>query len=186
MLTFIKQYLLHPRSVGAVAPSGQALAEQMMSPIDFSKAKTIVEYGPGTGAFTRELCARRRTETRLILIERNETFFRGLLEAFRSEGNLTLIHGSAEDAAAYLQRLGISEADYVVSGLPFASLPEELTRRVFRATQRILGEQGSFITFQYTLVKERYFRRFFDLEQKLYVRKNLPPAYVFVCKHKFR
>ncbi len=53
MFKFLRQYVMHPRSVGAIAPSGKNLALKMMEPIDFNNAKVIVEYGPGTGSFTK-------------------------------------------------------------------------------------------------------------------------------------
>jgi phospholipid N-methyltransferase len=47
-LSFIIQYILNPRTVGAVFPSSQKLAEKMISNIDFTKAQYIVEYGKRT------------------------------------------------------------------------------------------------------------------------------------------
>ena len=71
MFEFLKQYLKNPRSVGAIAPSSRMLAENMMKPVDFDRAACIVEYGPGTGVFTEELIRRKRPETALYIIERN-------------------------------------------------------------------------------------------------------------------
>jgi phospholipid N-methyltransferase len=42
MFRFIKEFVKHPRKVGAIAPS--------------AKATCIVEYGPGLGSFTRTTC----------------------------------------------------------------------------------------------------------------------------------
>ena len=55
---FFRQFLRSPRSIGAVLPSSPALARVMLAPIDFSTAQAIVEFGPGTGALTREIAAR--------------------------------------------------------------------------------------------------------------------------------
>ena len=183
MLNFLAQYLRHPRSVGAVAPSGRGLTRKMMEPIRFDRARTIVEYGPGTGSFTAELCRRIRPGTRLVLIEQNDAFYRTILERFGSADGVTVIHGSAAEADRYLADLGITTVDYVVSGLPFASLPKQVSLQIFRATQRILGPRGRFITFQYTLFKQRFFKQHFYLEEKLFERWNLPPAFVFVCRN---
>lgn len=51
---FLLEYIKNPRYIGAVAPSGKQLASKMISEIDFEKAKCIIEYGPGTGAFTEK------------------------------------------------------------------------------------------------------------------------------------
>ena len=47
----------------------------MLSNIDFEKAKCIVEYGPGGGAFTEKILARAKSDTVIILIEINNVFF---------------------------------------------------------------------------------------------------------------
>ena len=184
MANFLMEYLRRPRSVGAVAPSGRVLSEKMMEPIDFDAARLIVEFGPGTGAFTEQLCRRKRPETVLVLIEQNRSFYEAVRKRFRGEPNVVFVRGGAERADLILARLGLGPADYVVSGLPFASLPARVSLRIFAAVGRILAPEGRFITFQYTLAKERFFRRHFTLEQKLFALKTLPPAYVFVCRRR--
>ena len=51
---FFLEYLRHPSTIGAVAPSSRWLARKMIEAIRFNRCKCIVEYGPGTGAFTNE------------------------------------------------------------------------------------------------------------------------------------
>ena len=119
----LAEFLKHPRRIGAIAPSGKHLSEKMMTPIDFASAKVIVEYGPGTGSFTRELAARKKPDTALILIEQNETFCDQLRASFDNLPNLFIMHGSAMDVGQYLEACGYHSADYIVSGLPFTSLP---------------------------------------------------------------
>lgn len=183
-MNFLIEFIKHPRKIGAVAPSGKALAEKMMQPIDFDSAKVIVEYGPGTGAFTAELIARRKKDTVLILVEQNENFCRELLRKFAGEPNFHIVYGKAERTRKYLEKYGFSEADYIVSGLPFTSLPAEISDLILRATSTAIGENGSFITFQYSLVKKKFFEKYFDISYFLKEIKNLPPAYVFVMKNR--
>jgi len=66
---FLRQFITSPRSVGAILPSSAALAEAMVAPIDFAKGPTIVEFGPGTGAFTRTIAQRLRPPGRYLGIE---------------------------------------------------------------------------------------------------------------------
>lgn len=181
---FLLEYLKHPIKVGAVAPSGKALARKMMEPVDFAAAKVIVEYGPGTGSFTRELIARKRSDTKLILIEQNDVFFKEMYESFHGKDNIFVHHGSAEDADSLLNDLGIEGADFVVSGLPFASLPKEVSLRIFEATKKLIGRDGAFITFQYFRVNEGFFLEHFEISDRLRENLNLPPAYVYVLKNK--
>ena len=46
----------------------------MVETICFNNAQCIVELGPGTGSFTKEIMKRKEQSTKLILIESNEIF----------------------------------------------------------------------------------------------------------------
>ena len=188
MSSFFKQYILHPRSVGAIAPSSRNLAVHMMDPIDFNRAECIVEYGPGTGSFTEEIIRRKKPDTLFLMIEKNREFARELKARYQGDSfaaqNIHVIYGGAENASRYLAGLGRKHADYVISGLPFTSLPKDLSTQVFLETQKILGDRGAFITFQYTLVKLPFFLEYFNLQACPHILKNLPPAYVMVLQNK--
>ncbi len=54
----------------------------MVDVIDFNKAKCIVELGPGTGVFTKEIMKRKKKETIFLLIEINEVFCKELKRKF--------------------------------------------------------------------------------------------------------
>ncbi|MGE6599681.1 class I SAM-dependent methyltransferase [Bacillus proteolyticus] len=180
-LSFLFQYIAHPRNIGAVIPSSKFLADKMLESIDFKKAKYIVEYGPGTGVFTKKLLEKRNVNTTLLLVENNKEFDLLLKEKFKKEKNLYIVCGSAENIDEYLKGHCIPYADYIVSGLPFSSLPQNVSNKILLTTTKILKEDGKFITFQYTKFKKNFINRFFakiDVKREL---KNLPPAYVFSC-----
>jgi phosphatidylethanolamine/phosphatidyl-N-methylethanolamine N-methyltransferase len=84
-LAFMYQYFHQPRTVGALLPSSTHLAKKMVKGIDFEHADCIVEYGPGTGVFTRELIRRRSARTTLLLIEYNRHFYEKVKEQVRDE-----------------------------------------------------------------------------------------------------
>ena len=179
----LAEFLKHPRKIGAIAPSGKHLAAKMMTPIDFASAKAILEYGPGTGSFTKELAARRNPDTTLILIEQNEAFCEQLRASFGNLPNLFIVHGSAKNVGQYLEACSVRSADYIVSGLPFASLPAAVSDNILTATKPALGQEGKLITFQYSLVKKKFFEQYFQITDCRKVIKNLPPAYVLVMKN---
>ncbi|MDE6785283.1 MAG: SAM-dependent methyltransferase [Ruminococcus sp.] len=182
-MSFLIEYIKHPRTIGAVAPSGNNLAEKMIEPIDFKSAEVIVEYGPGTGSFTKELMIHRKPETILILIEQNKNFCRELKKTFCNQTNIHIINGSAENVNLYLKKYGFEHADYIVSGLPFTSLPQETSENILKATKKAIGSKGRFITFQYSLVKRKFFERYFHISGLLHEVMNLPPAYVLVMRN---
>jgi phospholipid N-methyltransferase len=180
---FLMEYLKSPRTVGAVAPSSKRLAEKMADDIDYNNAKCIVEYGPGTGVFTERLMRKIRKHTLLILIEYNEEFCKKLEERYSDYDNVVVINDSAENIDKHLKKYSIKEVDYVVSGLPFASLPKSMSNKILNKTKIILKKNGLFITFQYTLLKKGYIGSYFRDITLERVVLNLPPAYVLKCQN---
>ena len=73
-LSFIYQFFINPRSVGAIWPSSKFLANKMVQGINFQDAKNIVEFGPGTGAFTEKILERTSSNKTIVLIESNRGF----------------------------------------------------------------------------------------------------------------
>ncbi|RNF40907.1 class I SAM-dependent methyltransferase [Planococcus salinus] len=180
-LQFFTQYMKHPRSVGAILPSSRQLAEQMVASIRFESTDCIVEYGPGTGVFTEQLIQKKRNSTKLLLFENNRGFYELLQQKYGDMDNVHIIFDSAERVAHYLNKYGVEQVDYIVSGLPFASLPKEVSERILRETKKVLGQDGVFITFQYTRFKQKYLHSFFTSIQVDKVLRNAPPAFVFKC-----
>ena len=118
----------------------------MLAPVDFTAARTIVEFGPGTGAFTREIAARLGPGCRYLGIELNPAFVRSLAVAYP---RLTFVHGSVADLARILAIQGIGSIDAIVCGLPWATLPVSLQEQVFAAIDAALAPGGVFVTFGY-------------------------------------
>jgi len=181
-LSFIKQYITKPRTVGAVLPSSKYLAAKMTQPIDFSGAKCIVEYGAGTGVFTHTILKQRQPGTVVIIFENNADFYTQLCEKFANEKNLHIINDSAAQVGEYLQKHNLCCADYIISGLPFASLPQAVSTKIMKQTKKHLKQGGSFITFQYTLLKKDFIGQFFQDISVTRELRNVPPAYVFCCR----
>ncbi|KXY39379.1 class I SAM-dependent methyltransferase [Bacillus mycoides] len=180
-LSFLSQCITNPRNVGAVLPSSKFLAEKMMENINFENAKYIIEYGPGTGVFTEKLLEKRNSNTTLMLVENNREFYLMLKEKFKKEKNLFIVWGSAENIDEYLKNFSIPYADYIVSGLPFASLPQNVSDEILLTTTKILKKDGVFITFQYTKFKKKFLNQFFDTIDEKWELRNVPPAFVFSC-----
>ncbi len=178
------QFLRSPLAVGAVAPSSRILARAMLERIPFQPGRTIIELGPGTGAFTREIACRMPAGMRYIGIEKQQRFV-DLLR--RRYPNMTFIRGNAEHLPELLAKEKLPAPNDVISGLPFAWLPPSVSERILNVTREVLAPLGGFTTFQYVhaypLPTGRWFRRrMFDLYgaqvTKRMVWRNLPPAFV--------
>ncbi|KZE63978.1 SAM-dependent methyltransferase [Fictibacillus phosphorivorans] len=180
-LSFLAQYISNPRSVGAVLPSTRYLADKMVKKIDFNQAKYILEYGPGTGVFTDKLLQHRNPKTIIVLFENNREFYKILKEKYQGVDNLYIYNGSAEKVDWYMKECGIPYVDYVLSGLPFATLPKAVSHKILLKTSKLLRKNGKFITFQYTKVKKNFIEQFFsNVDVSLEIR-NVPPAMVLSC-----
>ncbi len=184
MWKFLREYIKTPDTIGAVAPSSRHLAAAMTAWIDFDKAKCIVEYGAGTGIFTREVCAKKRPGTVYIVIEQNDRFYSMLQKQFHGVPGVVLIHGDAGNVCKFLKKLGFPHADHIISGLPFTSLPEPVSRRILSQTQKAVGAKGVFTTFQYTLLRRQFLEEYFHIRKIVRIWRNLPPAYVLNMKLK--
>lgn len=183
MLNFLIQYIKNPRTIGAIAPSSKYLSSEMIKNIDFRNINLIVEYGAGTGSFSEKIIERKKSETVLILIEQNIEFCKILNQKFQNSPNVKIIHSSAENVVSIIRKSGFEKADYIISGLPFTSLPEKISQNIFTATKNIIGKEGKFITFQYSMIKCNFFNRYFKIASIEYVKKNIPPAYVLTFQN---
>ena len=185
---FLRQFLRSPRTIGAVAPSSRALARVMLAPIDFASARTIVEFGPGTGAFTGEIAARLAPGCRYLGIELNPSFVQELTRRFPQ---LLFVHGNVADLTAILAEYRVGTVDAIICGLPWASLPVSLQESVFRAMRTAMVPGGIFVTFGYLqslvlpgaqALRRRLRREFADVSQTPPVWGNVPPAFAYICR----
>lgn len=141
---FFCALLADPRRVGAVVPSGAALARAMTREISPSSAP-VVELGPGTGAFTERLLARGVPEDRLALIEYGPDFARMLEERYPSARVLRM------DATRlrHVDLFDDEKAGAVVSGLPLLSLSPREVIGILRGAFHHLRADGAFYQFTY-------------------------------------
>lgn len=183
-IMFFRRFLSNPTEVGAIAPSSRYLAAKMISHIDWCPDIVIVELGPGTGPFTEAISNRIAPESVYIGVETDEAFVAHLNERF---DNLTFEHDSAAKLLSLLEKYEVESIDEIVSGLPFASLPSNVSESILEASFAALKPGGSFVTFQYlhsTVLppaikfRARMKRLFGPMVGWRFELCNLPPAFV--------
>lgn len=178
---FVRAFLRAPRTVGSIAPSSSYLVKAMLDAANVERPALIVEFGPGTGVFTAEIVRRMRPDARLLVFEIHPDFARRLRQRF-TDPRVAIVEDSAADLKRYLQEYGVEQVECIVSGLPFASLPRDVTHAILRATRESLAPNGRFVTYQYTPALLRMLRSYFPaMRVARFVPRNLPPAMVLVC-----
>ena len=184
-IEFIYQFFNKPSLVGAIMPSSKFLARNIVNFINFKRKNlVIIEYGPGTGPFTAEIVKKLKDGDKLLLIEQNKKFIENLVQKYNRYQQLTIIEGSVSNVKTILEENKIKQVDYIVSGIPFSSIPKEVTLDIMEITQSIMNNQSLFITFQYSTLKLKLFKRYFDIVSKKFILSNVPSAYI-ICLKKF-
>jgi phospholipid N-methyltransferase len=178
---FSRNFIKHPRMLGSLIPSSRFLVNRLLDQVDWGRAATVVEYGPGVGTFTGEILRRLRPNADLIAIDTNRDFARYLTRAFRDD-RLHVIEGSAADAQESLRERGLGRADYVISGIPYSTMNPELRAQILRTTHDLLHQDGAFLVYQFTRAVLPHLRQVFPHVQQEFEPRNIMPARLFYCR----
>jgi phospholipid N-methyltransferase len=180
-LLFALNFFRHPLMLGSIVPSSRFLIRQLLEPVDWSQGRVIVEYGPGVGVITAEVLRRMRPDAILIAIETNPDFVRHLRESIADE-RLHVVEGSAESVDEVLRRYGQSNASYVISGIPFSTIPAPVRERILLKTCEVLKPGGSFLVYQFSSRVLEDLQRIFRYVQRQFEPLNVLPAHLFFCQ----
>lgn len=159
----------------------------MVQWIEWSQAKSVIEFGPGTGVFTEAALAAKNAETQFFAIEQSSEL--AAATAQRCPG-VDIHHGSVVDVARLCEERSIQNVDAIICGLPWAAFPESLTDQIMEAMFRVLRPGGQFATFAYwqgvvlpagMKFSRRLHQQFSSVQRSPTVWRNLPPAFVYRC-----
>lgn len=189
-LRFLGRFFRSPRTIGAFASSSKWLARAMVAPlarptntVNHAHPMTVVELGPGMGAFTRAIVEHMGPADRFLSVEVDPAFIETLR---RRWPDVDCVCASAESLPALLGARGLGRVDHIVSGLPFATLPADTTLRILEAVGQTLRPGGTFTTFQYVqsygfppaiAFRRRMSALMRSAPSRRFVARNLPPAF---------
>ena len=186
-LTFLKNFLRHPTQVGAIAPSSPALVQIMVDWFDWQNARSVVEFGPGTGVFTQAIQKKLHADAKFFAIERSGE----LAQTTRTLcPGVKVYEDSVTNVAALCDQESIDQIDAIICGLPWASFSDALQTEIMETMLARLRPGGQFATFAYwqgiVLPAGRRFSRrlnasFSAVEKSETAWINLPPAFVYRC-----
>jgi phospholipid N-methyltransferase len=172
---FFRGFLEHPRMVGSIIPSSRNTIDKMLAPVKWDECRLFVEYGPGVGTFCRPVLERLPRDGALLVIDTNPLFI-DYLKRTIGDSRFHPVLGSAEDVEAIVQALGYDKADYVLSGLPFSTLPEGVGQAIAAATHRVVRQGGAFLTYQFRASARDLTARYFKRIETGFAWWNIPPC----------
>jgi phospholipid N-methyltransferase len=194
---FFQQSMRSMGLTASVLPSSRYLAKELLRPIDFRRARTMVELGPGTGAITSAILKRLRPDGRLLAIDVNQTFIHHL-QTCCSDPRLIPLCGCATELSSLLALHGSSPVDAVVSSLALTTMNHRTRTLIMRQIKACLVPGGALTQYQYVhcsaghldipklkfsrFNEGDFLRSFFRDVSVGHVIRNFPPAFVFTCR----
>ena len=175
---FIEGFFEHPVMVGSIIPSSHFTIAKMLAPVDWNVCKLFVEYGPGVGTFCRPVLAKLPRDGQLIVIDTNPLFI-DYLKATISDSRFIPVLGSAVDVEAIVRAHGHDHADYVLSGLPFSTLPDGIGPAIAAATHRVLRPGGAFLVYQFSAKARDFMAKHFARIDAGFEALNVLPCKLF-------
>lgn len=180
-INFFKEFLRERKTVGAISPSSKFLGKKMISSIDFKLAKIIVEFGPGTGIFTKEILKKMSPDATLLVFETQKSFCDMITREIK-DPRMVLINDSAEKIGDYLIKNGFEKADHIVSSLPFTVIPTQIKNSILNQSVKFLTPEGTYLQFQYSLNALKLLKSKFKTVKLDFTPMNIPPAFIYRCK----
>lgn len=184
---FVKNF----RVVGAVSPSSSYLAKAMTHFLQEEITRRlqkgdqeplyILEAGPGLGSISSkiiEILEEARIPFVFDMVETNQFFCKKLRKRFKGIPGVQIHEGKIEDWSPNCKY------DFIISGLPFNSLPPTVVQGALRTFEKTIKPSGQVSFFEYIhagflrkkCVKD--FMKRYCVKSK-YVFWNLPPARVY-------
>jgi phospholipid N-methyltransferase len=175
---FFTGFLKHPVMVGSIIPSSDRLIRRMLERVDWANTKLFVEYGPGVGTFCRPILERMGPDATLLVIDTNPDFIDYLKETI-ADPRFRAVLGSAADVEAIVAAAGFEKADFVLSGIPFSTLPEGVGEAVGKATHGVLRSGGAFLVYQFNPKCRDFMVPFFARIDHAFEAWNILPAQLY-------
>lgn len=180
-ITYLKTFI-SDKNVASITPTSKIGVKTVCSGINFDCSDLIVEYGPGTGVFSNYMLSKMKSDTRLILIERNKNFD-SILKRTIQDPRVVIVNDSAENVLETLRHCEESQADYVISGIPFLFLDCDMKHRILKNTHRALKKGGKFLVYQTCFQANGHLKvhleKYFSQVHSRYEVMNIPPLRIY-------
>ncbi|WP_295442572.1 methyltransferase domain-containing protein [Sphingorhabdus sp. EL138] len=175
---FFKGFIKHPVMVGSIIRSSSFTVGKTLAPVDWDNTKLFVEYGPGIGTFCLPILDRMRPDATLLVIDLKEDFVSYMRHIVR-DSRFIAVHGSAADVKAIINNFGFAHADYILSGLAFSTLPNNLGPVIAEQTAKAIRPGGAFLVYQFRARARDFMAPHFRKIDNGYAIWNVLPCHLF-------
>ncbi|MFV0643014.1 MAG: class I SAM-dependent methyltransferase [Sphingomonadaceae bacterium] len=175
---FFEGFVQHPRMVGSIIPSSGRTIRKVLEPVKWDECNLFVEYGPGVGTFCYPVLEHLRGDATLLVIDTNPLYIDYLRRNIRDSRFIAVL-GSAENVEEIIREHGFDHADYVLSGLPFSTLPDGVGDRIAAATHRVIRPDGAFMVYQFTAACRDFMAPYFKRIDAGFELWNILPCKIF-------
>jgi len=183
-LSYVRNFI-SDKYIASITPTSDFGVKKVCGKIDFSRCGLVVEYGPGTGVFTKYLLRKMGPDSLLVMIERNANFVTHLRKKIR-DPRAVVINDCASNILDALAEFGKASADYVISGIPFSFLTDNMKERILRNSFAALRTGGKFLAYQTFYQSNNHLKahldRVFPFVQVEYEMLNLPPLRIYEAR----
>lgn len=177
---FLRQLARNPMQTSAIAPSSALLARAMVAGLG-PNSGPVVEFGPGTGAFTRAILKSGVLARDITLFELNPEFAVRLRARFPG---VTVHLAGAQDIAKYCP----PDVGTIISGLPLLSMPTAVCRAIVGGAFSVLRPGAAMVQFTYgtnpPIAKATLAALGLTAVRRTKVWINLPPATVYAFRRR--
>lgn len=175
-ITFLKSFI-QDKDVASITPSSKYCIRKLSEHIHFPEVKYIVEYGGGTGVFTKHFLNNLPEDAHVFVFETNERFYEKLSAI--DDDRLTVFHESVEESLNLLPNDVIGKVDHVVSGIPFSFFDWDLKVSILNKTYRTLKTNGSFLAYQTSGHLKKPLSAVFGNYSTDFCWRNVPPYFIY-------
>lgn len=174
----LKDKIIQWRHRGAITSSSKFLVNKMLAKIDYRQDLDLLQFGYGKGVFTKKIIQEMTPKSTLTIFELDKNCRKYKI----SDQRITYIENSAEKVSKYFQN---KQFDHIISTLPFASLPKNVSENIFIEIKKHLKKNGKFLQFQYSLFSKKDIYKLFNRKPNLdFELLNLPPAFIYETQNK--
>lgn len=180
-ITYLKSFF-KDKGVASVTPTSRFCVRRVCKPIDFSRDIMVVEYGAGSGVFSRYLLDNMTANSKLVLFETNELLYEKLRQI--DDPRVSFTDESVEYVLAEFTDRLIGQADYIISGIPFSFFEEETKMSILEQSYKLLTDNGKFMAYQTSGHLEEPLRQTFGRVYTGWEWRNIPPMTVYEAEKK--